>query len=604
MIGLSSIIANISAAALVSLSPDLPSSYQMDIKLDTSNNKIIASENIEFMNPTSDTLDQICFHLYPNAFRDTASVFCRENSQIRSEVASSNTSELRISNLTIDSLTIDSSSIRELGTLLYVTLPTKLPPLKSILISLDFELKISRTLMRIGYNDLGNYVLSHWHPILCGYQQGVLQDFEYHSNGEFFSNFSSYNVRLDLPSGFAVGSTGELTEVSQDSNRTIWQAQADTVIDFAFVCGPAFEVIESDTLGIKLRYLLEKRHAKYAAFTDAMTKLSLMYNSEKFYKYPYKTLTVVDFQSGASGLELPGMVIISFPGTKLFSFGKTILAQTIAHEITHEWFYATVASNEAIEPWLDEGITSYVTERLLSSGGDTLSQVSILGYKLSFPVLERLGAIMSKGEYPIDLKSWDYPDEMSYATAVYYRSNLVLETLESLLGRDKFDIFLKTYANNFRFKHPNKDGFLNNVAIYAGPEMPRFGNQFIDGTARLDYAVKSVKYKSIQNSDSTKKYEITITVAREYEGILPQKIRLGLEDGTKLDTLWEDNDLKTTELKFVTSSRPQYAELVNQYALDENVANNSLTLNSFGSRLISFEWDIVFGMELLLSIIL
>jgi hypothetical protein len=604
MIGLSGIIANISAAALVSLSPDLPVSYQMDIKLDTSNNKIIASENIEFMNPTSDTLAQICFHLYPNAFNDTASVFCREDSHFKNEVASGNRSELRISNLAIDSLTIDSSSIGESGTLLYVTLPTKLPPLKSISISLDFELKIPKTLMRIGHNDLGNYLLSHWHPILCGYQNGVLQDFEYHSNGEFFSNFSNYNVRFDLPSSFVVGSTGELTEISRDSSRAIWQAQADTVIDFAFVCGPAFEVIESDTLGIKLRYLLEKRHGKYAAVTDAMTKFSLVYNSEKFYKYPYKTFTLVDFQSGASGMELPGMVIISFPGAKLFSFGKTILAQTIAHEITHEWFYATVASNEAVEPWLDEGVTSYVTERLLSSGGDTLSQVNILGYKLNFPVMERLGAIMSKGEYPIDLKSWDYPDEMSYATAVYYRSNLVFETLESFLGRDKFDILLQTYANNFRFKHPNKDNFLNNVTTYAGTEMPRFSNQFIDGTARLDYAIKNIKYKSTQSSNSTQKYEITVTVARQFDGILPQKIRLTLEDGTKLDTLWEDNNLKTTELKFVTSSRPQYAELVNQYALDENIANNTLTLNSFGSRLISFEWDIVFGVEFLISIIL
>ncbi len=250
--------------ALISLSPELPASYRMDVKLDTSNNNITGFENIEFMNPTSDTLSQICFHLYPNAFKDTSSAFCRENSEIRSEVAAGNTSELKISNLTIDSLSIDSNGIEESGTLLYVNLPTKLPPLKTISISLKFELKIPKTLMRFGYNDLGNYLLSHWHPILCGYQKGVLQDFEYHSNSEFFSNFSSYDVRLDVPLGFAVGSTGELTEVSRDSSRTIWNAHADTVIDFAFVCGPGFEVIESDTLGIKIRYLLEKRHLKYA----------------------------------------------------------------------------------------------------------------------------------------------------------------------------------------------------------------------------------------------------------------------------------------------------------------------------------------------------
>ncbi len=298
------------------------------------------------------------------------------------------------------------------------------------------------------------------------------------------------------------------------------------------------------------------------------------------------------------------MVVISYPGTRLFSFGKSILALTIAHEITHEWFYATVATNEAIEPWLDEGLTSYVTERLLSSGGDSLSQLNFMGYKFSFPIFEHLSAIMVKGEYPIDLKSWDYPDEMSYATAVYNRSSLVLKTLENLIGRDKFDTFLKAYSNNFRFKHPQKDDFVNLSAIYAGAEMSRFAGQFINGTTRLDYAIKNIKYKSFQNSDSTKEYEITVTVVRELDGVLPEKIRLSLEDGTTIDTTIMENNLKIVDLKFVASSRPLSAELVNQYALDENIANNTFSEKSFGSRLISFEWDMVFGVEFLLSLIL
>jgi hypothetical protein len=604
MIGISSIVANFAATAIVSLSPEFPVSYQIGVKLDTSSHSITGSEKISFMNPTSDSLDKICFHLYPNAFKDTSSVFCRENSEMRSQVAGGNKSELKVTNLAINSQLIDSSAINESGTLMYITLPSRLPPLDTIAISLNFELKIPKTLMRIGYNQLGNYLLSHWHPILAGYQKGRLTDFEYHSNGEFFSNFSSYDIKLDIPTGFQIGSTGELTEISKDSSRIIWQAHADSVIDFAFACGPAFDVREIDTLGIHIRYLLEKSHLEYGDPVDAITKFSLGYNSRMFFHYPYKTFTLVDFQPDASGMELPGMVVITFPGTRLFSNGKKILNLTVAHEITHEWFYATVASNEAEEPWLDEGITSYVTERLLGAGGDTLRELDILGYKLNLNILEHLTALMAKGEYPIDLKSWDYPDEMSYGIAVYNRSSLVLGTLESLVGRDKFDYFLKSYAQNFRFKHPHTDDLVKCAATYANIDMTTFYSQFIHGTSRLDYAIRDIKYKSLQNSNSTKKYEITVILAREQDGILPQHIRLTLEDGSALDTTLEDPYLKIRELKFFTESRPASAAIINNYPLDENVTNNTIYMDSYGSRLLSFEWDTVFMVEFLFSLIL
>ena len=603
MIGLPNIAANIMAAAFVSLSPQVPVSYQLDAKLEISTNMISGVENIKFLNPTPDTLDRICFHLYPNAFRDTATVFCRENAQIRADVASGNISELKISELKIDSLRIDSSAITESGTLYYVRLPAKLSPGESIYISLKFDLKIPKARERFGYNELGNYLLSYWHPILAGYQKGRLVDFEYHANSEFFSNFSSYDVRLDIPSGFKIGATGELAEVSKDSSRTIWEAHADTVLDFAFACGPAFELSESDTLGINLRYMLEKGHAKYGPATDAMTKFSLLYNSERFFKYPYKTFTLVDFESGAEGMELPGMVVIRYPDTRMFSNGKSMLDLTIAHEITHEWFYATIASNEAEEPWLDEGVTSYVTERLLDSAGDTLGQFDILGYKFKFNVFERLAALMSKGEYPINLKSWDYPDDAAYGINVYNRSTLVLKSLEELAGQSSMDSALGAYARQYRFRHPDLSDFENAISSHSGIDLSRFYAQYISGTSRVDYGIRSLSYKSIATADSAKKYEVSLKIARELDGILLQKIALTLENGNRIDTTWEDTIARVATLKFYTDSRPQFAALTG-YALDENIANNSMYVDSFGSRLISFEWDSVFMVEFFLSLIL
>ncbi len=518
-------------------------------------------------------------------------------------MASGNTSELAVSDIYINDRPIDSNSIDLSGTLLYVKLPARLPPSQMISIALKFKLKIPRVIMRFGYNTLGNYLLAHWHPILCGYQNNQLQDFEYHANSEFFSNFSSYDVKLDIPADFAIGSTGEVMEVSKDSARVIWQARADTVIDFAFACGPAFNVTEVDTMDIHLRYLLEKRHEKYLSSVEEMTAYSLSYDSEKFYKYPYKTFTVVDFRSGAQGMELPGMIVIAFPGITNFSIGKWMLDMTIAHEATHQWFYATVATNEAKEPWLDEGVTSYVTDRILSSAGDTLSEVSVMGYKLNLSILERTLALMLRAEYPIDLKSWDYPSDESYAVAVYYRSALVFKTLEELLGRAGMDSALGAYAREYRFSNPTGGDFERAIETSAGIDLGRFYEQFISGTARVDYGIKYLTYKSIAPEDTTKKYEVKVTVERLRDGILPETLSLALDDGTKLDTLWNGED-RTAIFTFQTTAVPKYAELGPVYALDENIANNTFYRNSLGSRIVSFEWDTVFIKEFILSLFL
>jgi len=586
------------------LSPALPAAYQMEARLDTAEHKIYAAERIAFLNPTMDTLNQISFHLYPNAFRDTSSIYARKDLNARQNIFSGNRADLKVSKIMLDGILVDSSKITESGTLLYVSLPRPLPPDDSILIALDFELLIPKHIMRIGYNEKGNYLISHWHPILCGYQNGRLIDNEYYPQSEFFSNFASYDVTLKIPSGFAVGATGELSLVAEDSNRAVWHAKADTVIDFAFACGPAFELFESDTLGIKINYLLEKENAKFQTSTDNAVKYSLAYCSERLFKYPYRTFTLVDFDMGAQGMELPGMNVISFPEGRIISGARPILWFVIAHEAAHEWFYGTVATNEAEEPWLDEAFATYWASRIMEAQQDSLKYISIFGYRAPINTLDHILALMGKAEWPVNLKSWDYPDDFSYSTAVYFRASAVLQTLEQMLGRAAFDSALGIYANRFRFKHPAERDFYDSIEKSARFDLDPFFAQFIAGTARVDYAIRNIEYNS--NAEPNETYSIKVTAGREFDGILPHRIEIGLENGAILDTHW-DGAARTAIFEFTANSKPEYAKIgfgETPYALDENLGNNSMYLKSFGWRMLNFEWDAVFALEFFISLLL
>ena len=598
MINLAFALAAIISTSNAALTPDYPAAYSMDVKLDTESRSISGNEKIRFVNPTSDTLGEIAFHLYPNAFKDTSSVYAREDSRIVADIEAGNVSGIDLSNILINGVVVNREQCRSDGTLYYITLPNKLSPRDSLSISLNFNLKIPKIRVRFGDDEYGNYLLSHWHPILCGYQKGRLIDFEYHSNSEFFSNFASYDVKLDMPSDFVIGSTGELTEISRDSSRVIWQAHADSVIDFAFACGPAFDVVEKDTLGIKLRYLLRKEHSSLTPQIDWMTKYSLAFNSNRFFKYPYPVFTLVDFDMGASGMELPGMMAVTFPSKDNKGFGKATLNLTIAHEVTHEWFYGTIATNEAEEPWLDEGLTSYWSSRLLDAGGDSLLDFNIFGYKISMDFIQQMMGQMTEAEWAVSSKSWDFPDNFTYSSTVYYRAELVLKTLEQYLGRAVFDSSIANYARTYRFRHPDTEDFKQILSSSSGVNLDSFFEQFVDGTARFDYGLRLLKYAPSPDS-ARGKYKIDLTAVREQDGIIPRKIFIALEDGSTIDTLWDGNR-KVADITLYANDRPTSAYFT-EYALDEQKANDSIYLNTFSSRIMSFEWDMISLMEFLLA---
>ncbi len=590
-------------AGLIALPAVLPASYEIRVQLNDSSRTLAGSQQIRFINPTSQPLESICFHLYPNAFKDTSTVFCRENPRTKSKVASGNIARLDLSEIKLNGIKVQPDNIEISGTLLYMGLPAPLKPGRSIDISMNFELLIPAAMERFGYDSNGNYIISHWYPIICGYQKGELIDREYHSNSEFFSNFSKYDVTVALPADFKFGSTGEFEQISSNDSVAVWHAAADTVIDFAFVCGPRFTVFETDTLGIRLYYMLTPNGVPFYQKTDSITKYSLAYLSDRLFQYPYKNYIVADINSGSQGLELPGLVAVVYSGSGLERTAG-ILEVTIAHETAHQWFYGMIATNETDDPWLDEGFASYYEDKIIESFGEDIYSINLAGWKIPISSLERNAVLQDKASFPIDMPSWEYPSWGSYSGAVYGRARLVLESLEYFLGQDSFDKAMKDYAVAYRFGHPDSDDLRDVLEASTERELLDFFNMFVKGTARIDYSVESLEFREI-TGDSILSYLVTVHVKRELDGKLPQVLSVGLADGARIDTLW-DGRAKFREFEFRTGSIPEFAalDMVQACPLDENMINNSLYRENWTGRIMAFEWDSIFIIELLASLLL
>jgi len=587
------------------LTSEMPLSYNIEVSLDTTSRFLQGKEKVVFHNPTNKALERICFHLYPNAFSDTNSVYCREDLQARDNVEKGYTSKLNISNVSIEGALIADERITIDGTLAYIDLPQALPPARELQFEMEFSLEIPKTISRFGHDGRGDYLFAHWYPAVAGYQNGELIDAEYHANSEFFSNFGFYDVTMKLPANMIVGSTGQLSLAESSDTLAVWNARADSVIDFAFACGENFKRFESDTLGVKIHYLLTENGSEQLTALDEITRYSLGYCGDVLFDYPYSDFTVVEFRSGSAGMELPGMIVLAIPEMK---DSKRVKApeSLVAHETIHQWFYGMIASNETDEPWLDEGLTTYLTTKLMDSRPASQKEQSFFGIEFDYDDIRRIFTLSSHASYPVSLKSYDYPGWAEYETAVYYRAAFALQALDISVGDSVFTSALKTYANTYRFKHPTTEDFKNTVRESTRKELDGFYSQFIDGTSRVDYAITSLDFEKVgaDSADFTG-YSVKVGVRRELDGILPQVVTVKLEDGSEISSDWDGVD-KVAEFEFTSRSKPLYAALDenSRYLLDEDISNDRLYIETHSLRFITFDWDMASIMEFILAFFL
>ena len=605
MIG--SILLSISIlAAVPDISPEVPAAYEINAYLDDSTHTITGTAKVAFVNPTSKNLDTIAFHLYPNAFKDTSSVYCREDGRARTAVERGNVAKVEISNIMINSRKTEESGYRIDGTRLYIDLERPLLPRRKIEIGLEFEILLPEMIGHFGYDSDGDYLIAHCLPILCGYQKNRLIDWEYHANSEFFSNFSFYDVTIELAKDFKAVSTGELLRESETDSTAVWHARADTVIDFALVCGADFIEFESKIDGINLKYLLKEKNADFYPLVDSTVKNSLRYCGDLLYPYPYEYFSMADAGFRTAGLELPGLIVIGVMDVNE-NIRRNILKKTIAHETAHQWFYAGIATNEFEEPWLDEGFASYFEIEIASHYEFDKFPFLFSNYLGSDRSVRRFYSIAEGARYPINLKSWDYPNKQDYYSAVYGRAWMVLQALENVMGDSAFAEALKIFAGDYRFKHPDQRDFLESLWESSSVELTEFAEMFIDGTARVDYSIESVEFEKSESTDdsSEAEYVVYVNLERKYDGVLPQVVALGFEDGTEIYKKWDGKD-RTTRIVFEAKSIPVYASIDKKtsYIIDENMNNNTVYPKGHVTRMISFEWDAIFIIEFLASIFL
>ena len=651
----------VSLAAQGGSAPVRPLRYEIWVELDNAQKMLRGREDITWRNTTGDEVGDVWFHLYWNAFKNEQSAFFRE---ARKQTIASSAVPKEGEWGWIDVARVELADGRDLKpgmtfetpdgpetegdqTVLRVPLPEPVPPGGEVRLIIEFESKVPRRAARTAYYQ-DRFFIGQWFPKPGVYEEGKGWNCHaYHENSEFFADYADFLVHITVPEGFVVGASGKQVEAARDEGaKTATLTFAQTAIhDFAWTADPAFLKVERDfaaaaevteaeyaalarRLGrpvdevrlpdVKMTLLIAPEHKAQIDRHFNALRAALKYYGLWFGPYPYETVTMVDppFRTGSGGMEYPTLFTA---GTSLFpTKGAWSPEGVIIHEFGHGYWYGLVGNNEFEEAWLDEGINTYSTGKVLAEAyGPGVLSMSFKSLPLdvlfrmprySDNEMDRAGGLSVVEFDPVLTPSWQFYSRISYALNVYQRASTMLSTLERLLGEDVMLRVMRAFHMGYRYRHPRSEDFVRVAEETSGRELDWFFSQFLYDTLEFDYGVAVLNSREKPAADlgvfdrDGRKDEVTPRRFREVEKRKKGAPKVYLSEVTvkrfgeakvgpgfpvTLEVVFEDDSVETrtwdgqSRWRLFSFSKPVKARSARidpetRWLLDCNLANNSL----------------------------
>lgn len=488
------------------------------VSLDDKAHFLRGIEKFQYANNSPDTLKFLFVHLWPNAYKNDRTQFSEQQVENGKKdfYFSSQKDKGFIDSLqfTVDGLSAEYSLYENNEDVIRLDLPNPLAPGQSILVETPFRVKIPKVFSRLGHNGQ-SYFISQWFPKPAVYDHKGWHPMPYLDQGEFYSEFGSYDVSISLPKNYRLMATGNCETLSEqnwmDSLASL-ALPADTLFkramplssaqfktirftennvhDFAWFADKRW-ILRRDSISAEGNLGTTQIYTAFlpthqSAWLDAPDMIKATVNSygTSVGKYPYKTIKVVEGDLIAGGgMEYPTVTIIDKAAFRT-------LSSVVIHEVGHNWFYGMLGTNEREHPWMDEGMNSFYEQEThrIYRNPDSRAQG---GLEEDFIYFQQ---VVTNNDQKISLPSTDY-SSLNYGAVVYYKTALMLGWLEAYMGKEAFLVGMKSYFNEWQFKHPYPEDFKSIMQSHTDKDISWFFDAALRTTRPVDFALKSMNQK-------------------------------------------------------------------------------------------------------------
>ena len=186
-----------------------------------------------------------------------------------------------------------------------------------------------------------------------------------------------------------------------------------------------------------------------AAYETADTE-KMVVAAEKLYG-PYRwgryDMIVLPPSFPYGGMENPTLTFL----TPTFIAGDRSLNGLVAHELAHSWSGNLVTNANWQDSWLNEGVTSYFENRILEAlyGKKRASQEAALSFAEMERALEELGPTSPLTALHVPK---DADPDADTGGIVYDKGAEFMRTVETIVGRERFDAWLRSWFDRHAFQ--------------------------------------------------------------------------------------------------------------------------------------------------------
>jgi hypothetical protein len=555
--------------------------YTLHATLDPAAHSVSATGTIRFRNASTQPLHELWLHLYLNAFKNDRSDFLRERIGGRGSQPPESWGSIDLRKLALhepDGSTTDLLSGIELHrpgdedeTDARVPLPRELSPGASIDLDVSFDDKLPVVVERTGYRD-HFHMVGQWFPKLARLEpDGTWAHFPFHHLSEFYSDFGTYDVTIDVPAAFTIGATGPAIDTRVEGGRRIERHVQSDVHDFAWTAWDRWQTKREAIAGVEVTVLYPPGYEDVADRDLAALRFALPYESARYGPYPYGVLTLVhpqDDANEAGGMEYPTLITSDGP----WLTPKQVLVPEIVtvHELGHQWFYGLVATNEAAWPFLDEGVNQFAETDAMARWKGAGSAADLWGLKVSDGALQAVASNRAVQDEPVAQSAADFSSGANYGRLVYSRTAAILGTLARVYGDDAVLGALGEYARRYRFQHPGPDQFLGVFAETMGPSVAATLRAALFDKGWVDYAVDEIR-------------EHSVLVRRRGTLSFPVDVDLTFEDGSTRRERWDGvGESKVIAASSASALRAAVIDPDHRVTIDANLENNANAASDAG----------------------
>ena len=196
--------------------------YKIDVKLNDQSHVLSAKEEIQYINNSDLSLNYIFFHLWPNAYKDHSTALAKQMLQHKKTSFYFSKPEERgyIDSLDfkVNGRSVKWEFAKDNIDICKLILNEPLRSLDTILITTPFYVKIpDAKFSRLGHDGQA-YFITQWYPKPAVFDNDGWHQMPYLDQGEFYSEFGSFDVKITLPENYLLSATGDRIDSEKEDD--------------------------------------------------------------------------------------------------------------------------------------------------------------------------------------------------------------------------------------------------------------------------------------------------------------------------------------------------------------------------------------------------